>query len=135
MAQDPGHARVHLVQALIQVKPSSPILSMTFPIVIFRSAFDPLHKMTEKTNSQSPNAMCILWYLGGFSTNYIFLGMLIFSENTFLTKKPFVEENEESFGISWNTFFFSNKNLQNYLIIQQTCAKAAYLGCWYVIQA
>jgi hypothetical protein len=29
MAQDQGHARLHLVQALIPVKPSSPILSMT----------------------------------------------------------------------------------------------------------
>jgi len=35
MAQDQGHARLHLVQALIPVKPSSPILSMTLPIVIF----------------------------------------------------------------------------------------------------
>jgi hypothetical protein len=35
MAQDQGHARPHLVQVLTPAKPSSPIVSMTFPIGIF----------------------------------------------------------------------------------------------------
>jgi hypothetical protein len=57
--------------------------------------------MTEKYNSQSPNAMYMLSYLGGFSTNYIILRNAdIFRKYISHKETFFVKENEESFEIS-----------------------------------
>jgi hypothetical protein len=48
------------------------------------------------------------------------------SKNTLLKEQNFVKENRESFAISRN-ILSSTWNLQNQLIIQQSCVEAAFI--------
>ncbi len=56
----------------------------------------------------------------------LFVQMFKCSKNTLLKEQNFVKENRESFAISRN-ILSSTWNLQNQLIIQQSCVEAAFI--------
>jgi len=72
-----------------------------------------------------------LWYLGGFSTNYIiFKNADIFRKYISHQGNLFVKENKESFEIFWNTFFLFKTESSKLINYSADMCQSSLLGLW-----